>query len=502
MGLIIGFLTIFLVGFLIIRGYNAKGVLFVAGVALMLFAVTFLGKPIGGEKATGLFYVDISNLIYNLMANRGGGLGLLIMVLIGFSAYMSHIGANDTVIRILSHPLGYIRSPYVLMIGGFFIGSLLSFAISSATALGAFLMATLFPILTSLGISRPSAAAVCATTAMMTLAPTAPDVVLAAEQAHIAVKDYAFTYMIPMSVLAILATAVAHFFWQPFCDRREGLLGKSSGERVSMDLSNLKKAPAFYMLLPFLPIAGMLIFDGKVQFGGVLVHVPEILHTPVLPGLPYFPATLRIGATTMPEMSLGAVVVLTLIISLIIEYIRSLYHRLKGEQQGSGAKALYEGLEVAYREMGAAFAGVVILLIAAGVFSEGLSSIGFVNDMIALVEKSGSAATIMMLALVGITLLVVVASGSGNAAFYSFVEIAPKLADKLGINPAYLILPMQQASNVGRTLSPVSGVIVAVSGAGNLSPMLLVKRTSVPTLAALTVVIVYTFVFVPLHLPT
>ena len=82
MGLIIGFLTIFLVGFLIIRGYNAKGVLFVAGVALMLFAVAFLGKPIGGEKATGLFYVDISNIIYNLMANRGGGLGLLIMVLI------------------------------------------------------------------------------------------------------------------------------------------------------------------------------------------------------------------------------------------------------------------------------------------------------------------------------------------------------------------------------------------------------------------------------------
>ena len=474
MGLIIGFLTIFLVGFLIIRGYNVKGVLFVAGVALMLFAVAFLGKPIGGEKATGLFYVDISNIIYNLMANRGGGLGLLIMVLIGFSAYMSHIGANDTVIRILSHPLGYIRSPYVLMIGGFFIGSLLSFAISSATALGAFLMATLFPILTSLGISRPSAAAVCATTAMMTLAPTAPDVVLAAEQAHIAVKDYAFTYMIPMSVLAILATAVAHFFWQPFCDRREGLVAQSSGERISMDLSNLKKAPAFYMLLPFLPIAGMLIFDGKIEIGG----------------------------RVMPEMSLGAVVVLTLIISLVIEYIRSLYHRCKGEQQGSGAKALYEGLEVAYREMGAAFAGVVILLIAAGVFSEGLSSIGFVNDMIALVEKSGSAATIMMLALVGITLLVVVASGSGNAAFYSFVEIAPKLAEKLGINPAYLILPMQQASNVGRTLSPVSGVIVAVSGAGNLSPMLLVKRTSVPTLAALTVVIVYTLVFVPLHLPT
>ena len=216
-----------------------------------------------------------------------------------------------------------------------------------------------------------------------------------------------------------------HFFWQPYCDRNEGLLPQGGGERVQMDLSALKKAPVFYMVLPFLPIAGMLVFDGKIEIGG----------------------------RVMPEMSLGAVVILTLIISLIIEYCRN-----------PRAKDLYEGLEVAYQEMGAAFAGVVILLIAAGVFAEGLSNIGFVDEMIALVEKSGAA--------------------------------------KLGINPAYLILPMQQASNVGRTLSPVSGVIVAVSGAGNLSPMLLVKRTAIPTIAALAVIVLYTLIFVPLHLTT
>lgn len=473
MGLAIGLFTIVIVGFLIIRGYNAKGVLFVSGVALLLLAAlgssigsdAFLGnsKPIGGDKSTGLFFVDISTLIFSLMEKRGGGLGLLIMVLVGFSAYMSHIGANDTVIRHLSRPLAHIRSPYLLMIGGFFIGCLLSFAISSATALGAFLMATLFPILTNLGISRPSAAAVCATTAMLTLAPTAPDVVLAAEQAGVAVKDYAFSYMIPMSVLAIAAVAVAHFFWQPFCDRREGLVARESAKAgIHMDLSALKEAPVYYMVLPFLPIVGMLLFDGKVHIAGKV----------------------------MPEMSLGAVVILTFIIALIIEYCRK-----------PDAKALYEGLEVAYREMGAAFAGVVILLIAAGVFAEGLSNIGFVDEMIAVVEGSGAAGVTMMLALVGVTLLVVIASGSGNAAFYAFVEIAPKLAGKLGINPAFLILPMQQASNVGRTLSPVSGVMVAVSGAGNLSPMLLVKRTSVPTLAALAVVVLYTLAFVPLTTP-
>ena len=81
--------------------------------------------------------------------------------------------------------------------------------------------------------------------------------------------------MIPMSVLAILATAVAHFFWQPYCDRKEGLLPQGGGERIQMDLSALKKAPTFYMILPFLPIAGMLIFDGKITIarrGGGALH--------------------------------------------------------------------------------------------------------------------------------------------------------------------------------------------------------------------------------------
>ena len=85
MGLIIGLITIVLVGFLIIRGYNAKGVLFVGGVALLILAAignsigseTFLAnsKAIGGDKSSGLFFVDISKLIFNLMEKRSGGLG-------------------------------------------------------------------------------------------------------------------------------------------------------------------------------------------------------------------------------------------------------------------------------------------------------------------------------------------------------------------------------------------------------------------------------------------
>ena len=67
----------------------------------------------------------------------------------------------------------------------------------------------------------------------------------------------------------------------------------------------------------------------------------------------------------------------------------------------------------------------------------------------------------------------------------------------MGINPAYLIAPMMQVSNIGRVVSPISGVIVAVSGAGKISPLLLVKRNAVPALVGVIVVVAYTMLFVP-----
>jgi len=58
---------------------------------------------------------------------------------------------------------------------------------------------------------------------------------------------------------------------------------------------------------------------------------------------------------------------------------------------------------------------------------------------------------------------------------------------------------MLQASNLGRTVSPVAGVIVATSGMGKVSPFEVAKRTSVPVLAGLITVIAGTMVLVPMY---
>ena len=150
--------------------------------------------------------------------------------------------------------------------------------------------------------------------------------------------------------------------------------------------------------------------------------------------------------------------------------------------------------------MAEAFATVVMLLVAAGIFAQGLSTIGFIKGLIDLAQSFGSGAIVMMIALVIITMLAAMTTGSGNAPFYAFVELIPHLAKQMGVNPAYLVIPMLQASNLGRTLSPVSGVVVAVSGMAKISPFEVVKRTSIPVLVGLIVVVIATEILVPVYL--
>ena len=448
MDLIIGLIAIVLVAYYIVKGYSATGVLMFGGLVLLFISV-LMGHSIlpDGVKSTGSTYFDILEYVKYLLGNRGGGLGLMIMVLCGFSVYMTHLGANDVVVKLVSKPLKNIRSPYILMVFAYFLACLMSFAVSSATGLGVLLMATLFPVMVNVGISRGAAAAICASPISIILSPTSGDVVLSAEISKIPLGEFAFSTALPVSIFAILGIAVAHFFWQRYLDKKESV----QVERLNADEIKTT-APNYYAILPLLPIIGVLIFDGK--WG-------------------------------LPNLHIVTVMVLCFIITAVVDFLRSF-----------NAKQTFDNLVVAYRGMADAFAGVVMLLVAAGVFAQSLSTIGFITNLIDSAQTFGGSAFFMMLVLAVITILATMATGSGNAAFYAFAELIPKLATQMGVNPAFLTIPMLQASNLGRGLSPVSGVVVAVSGMGKISPFEIVKRMSVPMLVGFICVIIGTEIFV------
>ncbi|GAA5646847.1 MULTISPECIES: anaerobic C4-dicarboxylate transporter DcuC [Vibrio] len=451
--LLIGLVVTVAVGYFIVKGYKPAGVLLTAGV-LLLILTGIIGHTVLPDsiQSTGNMLTDSLEYVKYMLQYRGGGLGMQIMLLCGFASYMTHIGANNVVVKQFSKPLSVIKSPYILLVAAYIVACLMSLAVSSATGLGVLLMATLFPMMTAMGISRPAAVAVCASPAAIILSPTSGDVVIAAEKSGLALHVFAVETVLPVSICAIIVMAIAAFFWNQYLDKKDNSLM----ERI--DVSEIEvNAPAYYAALPFLPIIGVFVFNGETIKGLYL--------------------------------DIYTIVVLSIFIGALVDFVTKRF---------DGQKTL-DDLESCYQGMADAFKGVVMLLVAAGVFAQGLMSIGAIDNLLHLAETAGAGGVALMLILTALTVAAAIATGSGNAPFYAFVELAPSLAAKMGLNPAFLIIPMLQASNLGRTISPVSGVVVATSGMGQVSPFEVVKRTSVPVLCGLATVIIGTMVLVPMY---
>ena len=83
--------------------------------------------------------------------------------------------------------------------------------------------------------------------------------------------------------------------------------------------------------------------------------------------------------------------------------------------------------------------------------------------------------------------------GSGNAPFYSFASICPPIAEKFGVHAADILLPLQTMTGFGRTMSPVTGGIVAVAGLAGVSPFHIVKRNAFPLICCIIVNFLLTY---------
>ena len=443
LALVIGVSITILVGYHILKGYAASGVLLAGGLVLLCVSAAVGNRILPLEVAsTGNPLGDVIDFIRYLLVERTAGLGLMIMLLCGFAAYMTHIGANQMLVRLLSKPVAYVRSPYLLMVVAYFVACAMSLAVSSAVGLGVLLMATLFPLMVNLGVSRAAATAICASPAAIMLAPTSGDVIIAAEASGMELLPFAFGLSLPISISAMAGMGVSHYFWQRWLDKRQGV----KPEMVKHPHSQVV-APRGYALLPCLPLLGIFLFDGRYDV----------------------------------RLDINAIIIFSLLVAALSEFARK-----------RDARKLYDGLQAAYHAMAEAFASVVMLLVAAGVFAHGLKTVGFIDQLLLLGQESLASSLVVLIILVLLTALVAFTTGSGNAAFYAFVELIPKLAASLGVSPAYLVIPVLQASNLGRTISPVSGVIVATAGMGHVSPVEVVKRTSVPVAVGLFVVVVMT----------
>lgn len=446
-------LSIAIIGYMLLKKMDIKITLFFIGVVLMYIAI-ISGNAIAIKdfKSSGAGLFDPLLAIISTFKSTLAGAGFIILLLGGYAAYMSEIGANEITVSVLSRPIKNIRSPYVLVPVVFLLGNLLSLVIPSASNLAIILLATLYPVLRKAGMSPLTAGAVIATTATVMPTPLGSDNVAIANElakypefAGLTVSQYVFGYHAIVSIPTLLIMAIAHYFWQKFEGRNEAIISANEVEKTEGSYcSNSVLYRSTYALLPILPI--------------------------ILLVIAYF---IKLLGYSKVDLTVEIAVVISFIIAVLCDSIKR--HSLK--------EAVKE-TEKFFKGMGNAMP-IVALLVAATVYVVGLKSIGLISALQNVMTgmNGNGLGFVLPLILVVLSAVIVLLSGSGTALFFAMVPLIPTLASAAGISAIAVAIPMGLAGNLLRAVSPVSAVIIIVSGSIKADPIEVVKRTSIPMIA-------------------
>lgn len=450
LGPVISLVFIIVVARLLLKKYHPHAVLLIAGLSMLLISLLLKNDLPILKNPTGFSGFDLFAFIKESFSKTNAGVGLMIMAIGGFVAYIDKIGASNALVFVAMKPLKLFRKyPYIAASLVIPIGQILFVAIPSAAGLSLLLMASLFPILVNLGVSKLSAASVITGTTAFGLGPASAITASASSIIGVESVNYFVNHQIALVIPLSISMMITYYFVNRYFDKKNGF-EKSDETETTQKID----VPLIYAIIPILPIILLLVFSDLFS----------LFSTPI-----------KLDTTTAMIISLFA--------ALLFELVRT-----------RNLKDVFESMKVFWNGMGNIFKTVVTLIIAADIFAKGLISLGFIDGLISVTQNVGFNATGIGIVMAIMIYLASILMGSGNASFFAFGPLIPKIAKTMGVESTKMILPMQFSASMGRTVSPVAGVIIAVSEIAGVSTMEIVKRNIIPLTIALFIMLVTHFI--------
>lgn len=444
MNIIISMIVISIVGWAILKKFKSQTVLLISGLSLMFFAYLLGYKTdfVAKKFMTGFFIFDMFEYIHQLLIKDVAGLGLMIMVCTGFAKYMDHIGASSAMVQLSMKPLAKLNAPYLVMSASFLLCMFMALFIPSASGLAMLMMVTIYPVLIKLGVSKLAAASVVATGHILDIGPASATTLLVSKTTEISINKFFVENQLPVYLLVGIAGTISHYFWQKYLDRKSNLtMSNSNNSKTEKD--NLQApGPNIYVILPLLPLLFLLGFS---EYGYAKI-----------------------------KMNVNLAMFLSFAIAMIFEIIR--YREFK--KVAASIQKFFNG-------MSEQFANTVTLITAGQAFAYGLTSMGVIDATIAMFKGLGVGVNFVTLGICLLIILISMVMGSGVAAMFSFAPLIPGFANGLNGNAVTMLQAIQNSASLGRLLSPITAVIVAVAGIADVSPVDLIKRNSVPVITCI-----------------
>lgn len=154
--------------------------------------------------------------------------------------------------------------------------------------------------------------------------------------------------------------------------------------------------------------------------------------------------------------------------AMICEYIRN-----------HDFKKTINGIQVYLKGMGDQLVLTVSLIIAGETFAHGLTAIGAVDVVVKAAQGMGINVTAITLGFAAVIVFFSFIMGSGVATMFAFAPLVPNIAQGMGGPMVPMLLCLQNSASLGRLISPISAVNIAVCGIAGISPVDLIKRNIV-----------------------
>ena len=453
-GPIVSLFFILIVAFLLLKKYNPHAVLLISGLLMLFISYNLNLSWPEIETPTGFYVFDLFRFLKESFSKINAGVGLMIMSIGGFVAYIDKIKASNVLVYVAMKPLTLFKKyPYFAASLVIPIGQFLFISIPSAAGLGLLLMASLFPILVNLGVSRLSAVSVITATTAFGIGPASAITANATEIAEINTDIFFYDFQIPLVFPLTISMMITYYYVNKFFDSKlsvEKIKPFSDFEQLDKNHKQPSGAPLIYAIIPIMPILLLTLFSSKFSF---------------------FDISVSLDTTTAMFISL--------FIAMIFEFFR--YKNFKN---------LMESLKVFWNGMGNIFKTVVTLIIAADIFAKGLISLGFIEGLLNVSQSLGFEVIGIGIIMTIMIFLASMLMGSGNASFFAFGPLVPDITTRMGVESTALILPMQLSASMGRTVSPVSGVLIATAEIAKVSSIDIVKRNLIPLVVALVIMLI------------
>ena len=352
----------------------------------------------------------------------------------GFAFLVSYTKCDIHLVQLLTRPmksLGLFLIPCCTL-----LTAVINAAIPSAAGCAAAVGATLIPLMIRSGITPAGAgAAVLAGTYGSNFNPGGAHPVMISGMAGIEPMEFiienAFTYTILSLVGALMITVVEVALRD---HKGSGDLGNIQTDTTG----GISKVNILYAISPMVPLVILLL------------------------GNTYVPA-IKMGVAQ--AMLIG--VTYTMIVTRI--------------NPQNAFKEFFNGA-------GKGYGNVLGIIISAGVFAAGLREAGVVDALIEALKQANEYARVG--GALG-TWAMAVLMGSGDAATFAFNEAVTPHAAEFGMTISELGNTVMCAAQLGRTMSPIAGVVILLAGMSQVSPIDLVKRTAVPMITAWFILILF-----------